>query len=177
MFSRINKEKGIIDAIQVIKELNKKEIKVNLDLYGMIEEQFKNEFQKYIDDNKKFVRYNGIIDSNKSVTIIKKYDILLFPTKYITEGIPGTIIDSYAAGVPVLASKWQNYKDIIVEQVTGLTFEFNNIDDFKNKMKYVYENQKTMYDMKKNCLNHAKLYCEEKTLHPLLEELDDVVKK
>ena len=44
----------------------------------------------------------------------------IFPTRFTTEGIPGSIIDSYYAGVPVLASKWNSFDDVIEDGKTGV---------------------------------------------------------
>ena len=173
IFSRINKEKGIIDAMSVIQFLNDNEYNFKLDIYGMIEKSFEKEFAEKLNECSKFVKYKGIIDSNKSVDVIKKYDLLLFPTKYYTEGIPGTIIDSYASGVPVIASNWQNCEDVVINKKTGLIFEFNNLTKFKEKLIYAYHNQKKIYCMKNNCIEHARLYCSIETLKPLFDILGE----
>ena len=99
--------------------------------------------------------------------------MLLFPTKYYTEGIPGTIIDSYASGVPVIASNWQNCEDVVINKKTGLIFEFNNLTKFKEKLIYAYHNQKKIYCMKNNCIEHARLYCSIETLKPLFDILGE----
>lgn len=173
IFSRVNAEKGILDAINTIKEVNKLSEKVTLDIFGMIDEKFKKDFNEALKLNKKIVHYKGVINPSNSVDVIKKYDILLFPTKYYTEGIPGTIIDSYAAGVPVLASKWQNYEDVIDDGKTGLVFEFNDMSDFKEKIEYIYINQQIIHKMKFNCIKKAVLYCGSNVLQPLFEELGE----
>ena len=38
------------------------------------------------------------MDSEKTVKTLENYYLLLFPTKFRTEGIPGTIIDALSAG-------------------------------------------------------------------------------
>ena len=65
-----------------------------------------------------------------SVDVLKSYFFLLFPTKCPGEGIPGTIIDAYAAGLPVVSSLYPNFAEIIDEGVTGLGYEFDNVDAF-----------------------------------------------
>ena len=173
IFSRINKEKGVLDAINTIKEINSDGIKFKLDIYGMIENEFKSEFFESLNDSKEYIEYKGIIDSQKSVDIISKYDILLFPTKYYTEGIPGTIIDAYASGVPVISSAWENSDDIVINNSTGLLFEFGNLNDFKQKLIYAYDNQQEMYNMKNKCIEQAKNFCEIDALNPLFKSLEE----
>ena len=170
-FSRINYEKGIEDAINILNKINRKKILINLDIYGQVEEKFKEKFDELLKDNS-FAKYEGVIDSKDSVNIIKNYDLLLFPTRYKTEGIPGTIIDAYASGVPVLASKWDNYIDVVDENITGFLFNFNDLEDFENKLIYIYDNQKNIYEIKNNCLNKAKEFCNKEVLDILFEKIE-----
>ncbi len=58
---------------------------------------------------------------------------MLFPTKFKTEGIPGTIIDAYASGLTVVSSIWDNYNEIIDDGITGIGYEIDNYNDFKKK--------------------------------------------
>lgn len=59
---------------------------------------------------------------------LKNYFALVFPTLFYTEGIPGTIIDAYAAGLPVISSKWESYDDVIEDNITGVGYEFGSDD-------------------------------------------------
>lgn len=170
-FSRVNEMKGIKDAILSLNKINNQQICFKYDIYGLIDKDFEMEFNKLIFENSDFASYKGIIDSEKSVEVIKNYDILLFPTKYFTEGIPGTIIDSYASGVPVLSSKWENYKDVVDDKKTGFIYEFNDFDDMVKKLNYIYDNQNELYDMKKTCLKKASNYCKKEVLNILFKNL------
>jgi glycosyltransferase involved in cell wall biosynthesis len=83
---------------------------------------------------------------------------LLFPTKYYTEGFPGTVLDAYLSGVPVLASRWESWEDLIKEGITGCTFEFNNNDDFYKALIYLLKNNDLVLEMKRNCIIEADKY-------------------
>ncbi|MFR3494185.1 MAG: glycosyltransferase [Blautia sp.] len=54
-----------------------------------------------------YIRYKGMVPFNQSTEVLKNYDALLFPTYYEGEGFAGTIIDAFAAGLPVIASDWK----------------------------------------------------------------------
>lgn len=121
-FSRVMKEKGIEDAIEVVKQINEEqqEIMYTLDIYGQIDKNYEDRFNEIMKNVPDYIQYKGCIDSNKSVETIKNYYFLLFPTKFKTEGIPGTIIDAYFAGVPVISAEWENANEIIDDGVTRL---------------------------------------------------------
>lgn len=157
IFSRINKNKGIVDAIFAIDNVNRKhKSKIyELDIYGPIDQDFIKEFHALLNRFNYFANYKGIINPNESVDVIKKYFALIFPTKYYTEGIPGTIIDAYAAGVPIISSLWLNYCNVFKPNITGYGYEFGNQKEFiKMLEKAAYESD-IFLNMKSNCINEA----------------------
>lgn len=159
-FSRIMEEKGIeliINCVKRINEENKRTI-YELDLYGMVDDGYAQRFDQLCNGFPEAIRYKGVIKYSESVATLRSYYLLAFPTMYKTEGIPGTIIDAYFAGVPVIASKWNSYTDIIVENSTGLCFELGNEEDLYNQLKYAYEHRDIINLMKENCLKKANEY-------------------
>lgn len=160
-FSRVIKSKGIENAINVVNSINKKYGKTiyNLDIYGPIGDDYKEEFQDLISKTgHDAVNYKGVIDSSKSVDTIKNYDLLLFPTYYEGEGLAGTIIDAFFAGVPVVASDWKYNKDIIKDGVNGLIFKTKCDEEFETILENVYLKKYDILSMKHACLEEAEKY-------------------
>ncbi len=174
-FSRILKEKGIEDIIEAVTEINEREKKsiYFLDIYGRIDSKYKKKFEELERGFPEYIKYKGIIDYDKSVETIKDYFLLIFPTLYKTEGIPGTIIDAYASGVPVIASNWDSHKDVIINNETGMIYEMGNIDDLINKLTYASQNISKINEWKRNCLNKSKEYSAEKVIIHLLQKTND----
>lgn len=173
-FSRVMEEKGIEDAISVVLKMNKEieECKFFLDIYGPIDKNYINKFEELIKNFPDCIRYCGSINPNKSVDIIKNYDLLLFPTHFFTEGIPGTILDSFAAGVPVIASKWQSAEEVVEDDVTGYIFKFNDLDDFEKKIKqYISLDEELKLECKFNCIKSAYQYFPKTAVLNLIKNL------
>lgn len=171
IFSRIQKEKGINDAVQVITRLNQYGYKIKLDIYGQIEKKYEKEFYHIISNND-FINYKGIVNYNESTKVLKQYDFLLFPTRYKTEGIPGTIIDAYFSGLPVIASRWESFEEVVIEGKTGLGYEILNVGDLYKKIVYVLNNLNILTEMKENCLNEAKKYTADNAMEILYKNLE-----
>lgn len=162
-FSRVMKEKGISDAIKIIKKINNEsDITVEFDIYGRIESTYKSEFLNMIigDEN---IRYKGTANHKESQTIIMQYDLLMFPTRFKTEGIPGTLIDSLYAGVPILASSWNSSRELINPQI-GFLYEIDNLIDFENKLKGIVSEREILFRMKQNCVIESEKYNRKKVL-------------
>ncbi len=129
-FSRVLKVKGIEDAVNAVTEINEKEHATiyTLDIYGQVDDGYKEEFEHLTKTFPDYIRYKGTVDPRESVSTIKNYFALLFPTRYHGEGFPGTLIDAMAAGVPVITSRFLTHKDIFKEGVTGRGYEFESYE-------------------------------------------------
>jgi len=171
-FSRVCKEKGVELAIGAVKQLSKK-YAVKLDIYGPIDDSYKRKLELLIKDTPN-IRYNGVLkpDTNETYEILSQYDLMLFPTLLENEGFAGAIIDSFIAGVPVLASKWPNGLEIITENETGWFFEQNNIDELVSKLEFLIKNKNKLYSVRGNCIEEAKKYHVDNVLPKLLKEMN-----
>lgn len=159
-FSRVMKEKGIGDAVEVVKAINEKVGKVvyELDIYGSIDANQTDWFAELQKGFPEYIHYKGCVDFDKSVETLKEYFALLFPTRFYTEGIPGTIIDAYAAGVPVISARWESYSDVVSEKETGVGFGFGDENHLKKVLEDIAKNPKLLIVLKPNCIEFAKNY-------------------
>lgn len=174
-FSRVMKEKGIEDAVNVVKEINKEAGKTicTLDIYGPVDLCQLQWFNALKGSFPEYIKYGGVIDYDKSVEVLKFYFALLFPTHYYTEGIPGTIIDAYAAGVPVVAAKWENFSDIVDEGGTGLGYEFNNEEALKCCLMKIIRDPHSFNMLKVNCLNKSVCFTPFDAMKSLVDDIND----
>lgn len=157
-FSRVMKEKGIEDAVNAVKEINEKEGRTvyTLDIYGQVDSSQTQWFENLQTTFPNYIEYKGVVDYDKSVEVLKNYFALLFPTRFYTEGIPGTIIDAYAAGIPVIASKWESFGDIVDDGITGIGYDFQNQKHLVELMERMEKEQ--IDKMKTNCLSKGKSF-------------------
>lgn len=172
-FSRITEKKGIKEAVDAVASANRilgKNI-FSLDIYGQVVENETNWFEELKRNFPDSVRYNGFVKFGESVEILKNYFALLFPTKFYTEGIPGTILDAYAAGIPVIASMWESFSDVIDEGVTGIGYAFNDQKALLDVLLEVAENPSLLLKMRKNCLIKAESYKTVSAMNILIKNL------
>ena len=129
-FSRVMKGKGIENLISAIKKVNEKSRSVvyTLDIYGEVWKDYTHEFEELQKHFPEYIKYKGSVNYDESVETLKNYFALVFPTLFYTEGIPGTIIDAYAAGLPVISSKWESYDDVVEDNITGIGYKFGSDD-------------------------------------------------
>ncbi|MDN0055084.1 glycosyltransferase [Collinsella ihumii] len=161
-FSRVTEKKGICDAIRAIDDIaaSYHAGDVLLDIYGPIEPEFKLDFEAVL-ASFTHSHYCGCVAPEKSVGVIADYDALLFPTKWELEGIPGTIIDALTAGVPVIASKWGYYDEMLEDGVTGLGYEFGKQDMLEDCVRRFMKLGDDVLSMRKACIASAYAYAPE----------------
>ncbi len=152
-FSRVMPEKGIEDVIEVVNRINKEKQRTvyTLAIYGHIDENYMERFYHLKESFPDTIRYMGIAKPSESVTVLRDYFALIFPTRFLTEGVPGTIIDAYAAGVPVISARWQNCEDVIDEGITGLCFEMYNVEELYKLMVQASQEPQMLLKMRANC--------------------------
>ena len=173
-FTRVIKEKGIVDAINSVKIANEKLEKKGfcLDIYGPVDKSFETEFYEALQCSSEFVKYQGIVEPNKSTDVIKQYDLMLFLTYWPSEGFPGTILDSFSAGVPVIATDWNCNFEIVKENYTGFKVSIHDFHEVANILIDVFFHRDKIIEMKNNCLNESKKYLPEKIMQIFYDEID-----
>ena len=171
-FSRVMKEKGIETVIFVINRVNNKlnYTAYSLDIYGQVDASQKVWFENLKEHFPGYIRYCGFVDANRSVEVLQQYFALLFPTHFYTEGIPGTIIDSYAAGIPVISAKWESFSDVVDEGITGFGYDFDDADQLERILLEVAQKPNALLGMKENCIRKAKDYIPESTIQIMTEK-------
>lgn len=171
-FSRVVEEKGITDAIKAVIQINEaaKDTICKLDIYGSIEPEYKNVFERLLKDNC-YVTYMGTVDSEKSVQVLKDYYCMLFPTKFQTEGIPGTIIDAFAAGIPVICSNWKRCSQIVTDGIDGIVYPFGKYQGLVKSIKEAIEKPDYIETLKRGSLKSFNLYSAEVAIKPLVKAI------
>ncbi len=183
-FSRVIKEKGITMAIESIARINNMcddlnfnnrneiEIIAKLDIYGPVGEDYKKEFFDLLEKYSKFVEYKGVVNPSDSAKIISQYYCLLFPTLFATEGIPGTIIDSYFAGTPIIASEWNSCYDILNNDC-ALIYDFQSYEKglLECIIAFINMEEKIYLRMTDNCFIESKKYEMENVIYQLINEM------
>ena len=173
-FARVIREKGLDDIVNALLELNQeyKKTAFILDIYGPIqtgEEAWFDSLQGRFDHN---IKYKGYVEPEEGISVLRNYYALVFPTRYKTEGIPGTILDSFYAGMPVITSKWDNCADVFEEGVTGVGYEIGDYKALKQCLKKAYENPESLSSLKGNCLKKANDY----SPHKIIKIMTDRIK-
>lgn len=172
-FSRVIKEKGIEEAIEAVIKVNTKYSKIlfRLDIYGEIDEKYRKEFLELMKGVPDYISYKGTVDAESSVTVLKDYYLLLFPTYYKGEGFAGTLIDSLASGVPIIASDWKYNKEIVTKDIGFLVPIDNLVDNISECLVFCANNFGVVKKMREKCLEEYSKYTPNNVIKILYKNL------
>lgn len=172
-YGRVIKEKGIEQAIDLITKLNIEGFKCTLDIYGQITDVYYELIQSKFTNE---INYKGVISPDNKVEyeILSQYDVFIFPTEYPGECLPGALIDSYIAGLAVLASNWRYAKEYINDGENGIIFQFQDYNDMYNKSKELFD-KKELLRFKNNSKMMSKEYMIDNVLNEFKKEILEIV--
>lgn len=173
-FSRVMEEKGITDAINAIRAINESQGKIvaTLDIYGQIEPSYEEKLKVLVAENSDFVTYGGIVDSQGSVEVLKNYYALLFPTYWVGEGLPGTVVDAFAASLPVIATDWNANSEIIEHNKQGIIYPNGNIKSLKDAIEWSINHTDIMAKMRIESRAAFNRYTPNEVLKVILEQMN-----
>ncbi len=173
-FSRITPEKGVDKAVNAVTAVNKKlgRTVFSLDIFGKVASEYEKEFAVLCNDSGEFITYKGFINTDNSTEELKSCFALLFPTTYKGEGFAGTIVDAFAAGVPVIATDWHYNSHIIRNGVDGLVYPPDKEGELEGILLEAAGNPQRLNSMKKACLERAEHFEADKAVGALLNELE-----
>lgn len=173
-FTRIIKEKGIEDAIEAVKIVNESYEygSVELVIYGKPDNEYEKNFFDILDKSPLYIKYGGLIQPSLSTDEISKYDAMLFLTYWKGEGFPGTVLDSFFSGVPIIATDWNCNSELIKDKETGFIVNINSPDEVSRIIIKCLQNRQILKKMRERCINEALKYTPEEIMNQFYKQID-----
>ena len=166
IYSRITESKGIEDGIEIVKQASERLGGPGfcLDIYGKVAEEFQLRFQELLKENHGFVRYCGVREAHEGSRILRNYFALLFPSYYEGEGIPGTVLDAFAAGTPVLANDWKYIREMVNTGENGVVYPFRCVEKASEELVRMYQDSELYQKLKEGADRSAEYFSTERIL-------------
>lgn len=146
-FSRICPEKGvdiIIDAVDRLPD------GCTLDFYGELSEEYENIFTTFLQSHP-WVTYHGVFDATNGNVYqeLNQYDVMLLPSRWPGEGVPGALVESKMAGITAIVSNWNFNKEVVIDGVEGIVLEICDTDTLIKAVNKLYLNKDITMSMKR----------------------------
>ncbi len=166
---RLSQEKGIDLLLDTWKNINYLPLKI-IGTGSKLEE-----FKNYARENSLDVEFLGHRPNSEVINYLKKCLVVVLPSR-CNENFPRVIVEAFACGVAIIASRRGAISEIIEDGKTGLLFDPDDPDDLLNKIKLVYRNREMLKIMSKNArFEYDERYTAEKNYQILMSIYRDTI--
>ena len=149
---RFQAQKNLFFLLKTFKELTLKTHKP-LKLLMVGDGPQNNELQQYANDlGLTNIEWLGWKTKKELVLLYQSSHCFLNPSLY--EGMPNTILEAMACGLPVVASDSIGNNEIILSRENGLLFPQNNLESFRDQMFELVETQEKANQIGRNARQH-----------------------
>ena len=126
----------------IVKAISELDDEISLEIIGPTPNKtYLNELKKSISNSqhKKNILLTPFIAIDELIEKYSNADLFILPSK--SEGLGRVVIEAQATGCPVLVSSNTGAVDLIIDHETGYIFENDNLEDLKDKIKNIIDNQ------------------------------------
>jgi len=148
-FGRLAREKGLETLIRAATGMD---IELHIVGAGPYEQTLKR-FVKTEGINN--VHFRGYKSSTELIEEISEALAVVVPSEWY-ENNPRAVLESFAAGTPVLGARIGGIPELVIDNETGLTFQPGDIADLKKKILYCIDNKEKVCNMGKKAQHYVR---------------------
>jgi glycosyltransferase involved in cell wall biosynthesis len=152
-FSRIHKDKGIYETLDAFQKLRYNFPNLQLTIAGKGPE-LKNIKQYVENNNLSNIKLAGFATGTEKVSLFQNAHIFVLPS--YSEGMPSAVLEAFAFGLPVVATKVGGLKDIFKDQQNGFFVKMKSVDDLTQKIKFLISDPSLMKSIAVNNFYYAR---------------------
>lgn len=161
-------EKGIDIVLQAAKELED----VAFHVYGPIDDKYYLNFYRTLIETKNVFYHGVFIDGEYELySELEKFDIVLLPTRWKAEGVPGILVESKIAGIPAIVTDICYNAEIVTHGVDGLVIPVDNVQCLVDSLKCVDDNTLLLENLKRGARESGNDYFVDKYINEILRKL------
>lgn len=148
---RLSEEKGVRTLINAWCNVTAIPLKIIGD--GVL----RDELERFVKNNGLNVEFLGFLPNDEVLKVVAHSKLQVIPSECY-EGFPMVVVEAYALGVPIVASRIGSLEEVIIEGETGLKFTPGSSMDLAEKVNKLIGSDSLRIKMKKNAQDVFKHY-------------------
>lgn len=171
--NRMTWEKNIIGLFQFAQRMQEKEVPFSLEIYGEGRDYQQLFYLRDAFQLSDIVIIKGKVSNADLKNKLKEHDFLIQLS--LSEALSAVVLESQAMGTPCIVSNAGGLPEAVVDEVTGLVGDINNLDFLVERCISLWQNKERYYQFSKEGIGHVSshysLNIESERLNELYEEL------
>lgn len=167
---RIEKQKGLMTLIKTFEGTD-----YNLKIIGFSNDGYEDVLKDYLKGKQHHIEFLGRKSFEEIVPYLKSCLCTVVPSEWY-DNFPNVILESFAYKKAVIATDFGSLPELVHDNQTGLTFKYANIEDFRVKVKYMFEHVDEARQMGEQAYqNLIKSYSPESHYNQLIKLFHEIV--
>lgn len=169
-FSQISYEKGADVVLEAAKMLPD----VDFTFYGVVKDDYSSQFHPLVSESEN-VSYMGVFsgDNEAVYNVLNSYDVLILPTRWKTEGVPGVLVESKISAIPAIVSDVGFNSEIITSSLDGIVLDTISPSELVRGIELYNNDRALLYRHKKAALVSSEKYLLENNIQNIRSILKD----
>lgn len=172
-FGRLSIEKGIINAIKAIQNVESSK------LYIAGDGPEKENIEKYIKENslEDKIKLLGYLKQDEINEYIIKSKVVIQPSVWF-ENCPYSVLETMEAGKPLIGSKIGGIPELIEDGINGYIYKFDDVNELSEKLQKIYKDEKIVQEFGKNSRRlYEKKYSDDIYYKKLMDLYNELINK
>ena len=152
---RLVRPKGIFEAMEAVRLLRSESGFRDLELWIAGSGPARDEIERWIRENTMApaVRLVGSVQDQAKVDFLKEADVFVFPSH--GEGLPYAVLESLAAGTPVIATRVGGIPDVVIDRVHGILVDPRSPGQIVDAIREMARSEEALRAMARACRDRA----------------------
>ena len=177
--SNLLKSKGYIDVLQAAVVMKKERIPIEFIFAGTWPSSDEEEFAlEFVERHKlnDVVKFLGFVSGEKKRSVLLESDIFILPTYYHYEGVPISILEAMAMGLPIITTRHRGIPGIVEEGANGFFIEPGDSEKIAECVIGFFHNPDLQLRMAKSNIEKARArFTKEHYERSLIKVFDEVL--
>jgi len=130
---RIEKQKGLMTLIKAFENTD-----YQLKIIGFSNDGYEEELKDYLQGRQHHIEFLGRKSFEEMVPYLRSCLCTTVPSEWY-DNFPNVILESFAYKKAVIATDFGSLPELVRNHETGLTFRYADINDFRNRIAYMFE--------------------------------------
>lgn len=141
---RIEKQKGLMTLVKAFENTA-----YNLKIIGFSNDGYEEKLKSYLKGKKHNIEFLGRKTFEEIVPYLKSCLCTVVPSEWY-DNFPNVILESFAYKKSVIATRFGSLPELVKDNITGLTFNYADVLDFRSKVKFMFDNLEQTMTMGEN---------------------------